>query len=83
MRFEIVRDGQRELGARIEDVAQDAIDATALAYAHDASIDVEEHLRAQFSSRAIGAADGETLIEVGREIRAGRHPSVGWQDGPV
>jgi hypothetical protein len=83
MRFEIVRDNLDDLGARIEDVAQEAIDAVALSYANDASIDVEHHVRTQLSSRGIGPADDETLEEIARDIRAGHRPSVGRPDGSV
>jgi hypothetical protein len=83
MRFEVARDNQHQLGARIEDVAQEAIDATALAYANDAAIDVDQHLRAQLSSRGIAAADTETLAEIQRAIRAGHPSSVGRSDGSL
>lgn len=82
MEFKTVR-ADHDLGARIEDVAQEAIDATALTFAHDAGIDVEDLLRAQLASRAIAAADDQTLAEATREIRAGRPPSVGRSDGSV
>lgn len=83
MRFEIARDNQEQLGARIEDVAQEAVDTTTLAYTRDAEIDVEAHLRAQLSSRGIAAADDETIDELVREIRAGHDISVGRHDGSV
>ena len=78
-----MRDDQNELGARIDDVAQEAIDAVSLLYANDASIDVEQHLQDQLSSRGIAAADQETLAEAARDIRAGHSPSVGEPDGSV
>ncbi len=77
----MARDKQDDLGARIGDVAQEAIDAVALAYAHDAATDVERRLEAEFASRGIVAADAETLDEIQRGIRAGRTPSVGRPDG--
>lgn len=82
MRFEIVR-AEGELGAPLEDVAREAADATATAYANDATIDVEEHLRAQLSSRGIAAADEETLAELAREVRSGHAPDLGKPDGSV
>lgn len=82
MRFEIVR-AQGELGAPLEDVAREAADATSTAYARDAGIDVEEHLRAQLSSRGIAAADDATLAELAREVRSGHGPDLGRPDGSV
>lgn len=83
MRFQTAHDGPDDLGAPIEDVAQEAIEAAALTYASDAGIDVEEHLRAQLSSRGLAAADESTIPEVAEAIRAGHSPSVGWSDGSV
>jgi hypothetical protein len=83
MNFVMARDNQDELGARIEDVAQEAIDATASAYANEPGVDVEAHLRAQLSSRGIAAADESTLDEVARSIRAGHSVSVGQSDGSL
>jgi hypothetical protein len=81
MEFEVVRGSQHDLGAPIEDVAQEAADATALAYTNDAGIDVEDHLRAQLSSRGIAAADEATLAELARQVRSGHEPAVGRPDG--
>jgi hypothetical protein len=83
MKFEINRPGQHELGAPIQDVAQEAVDATARTYAGDPGIDVEEHLRTQLSSRGIAAADDETVDHLAREIRAGHDVTVGQHDGSV
>jgi len=80
MDFVVAGDNQ-ELGARIEDVAQEAIDATAALYANDPGIDVEEQLRAQLSGRGVAAADEATLDEVAQSIRAGHSVSVGRSDG--
>jgi len=83
MKFEVARDSQGELGARIEDVAQEAIDATVVAYANDSGIDVEAHLRAELSSRGVTAASDESISQVGREIQAGRPVSIGQSDGSI
>jgi hypothetical protein len=80
MRFEVVR-ADHDLGAPIEDVAREAADATGTAYTNDPGIDVEEHLRAQLSSRGIAAADEATLEELAREIRSGHDPAIGRPDG--
>jgi hypothetical protein len=79
MRFEVVR-ADHDLGAPIEDVAREAADATANAYANDAGIDVEDHLRVQLASRGI-TADQATLQELGREIRSGHGVDLGRPDG--
>ena len=83
MNFEVDRERQDELGAPVDDVAQEAIDATATAYANDAGIDVEQHLRVQLSGRGVVASDAETIDHIGREIRAGHDVSVGRPDGSV
>ena len=83
MEFRAADDAPTDLGARVEDAAQEAIDATALAYTHDADIDVAVHLRAQLSDRAVVAADDRTLEEVARSIRAGHDVRVGRSDGSV
>ena len=83
MRFEIAKDSEGELGAPIDDVAQEAIDATATTYSSDAGIDVEQHLRAQLASRGIQAADEESLADIAHQIRSGHRVSVGRPDGSV
>ena len=81
MNFVVAGDHRGALGARIEDVAQAAIEATATLYANDPGVDVEEQLRAQLSSRGVAAADEATLHEVAQSIRAGQSVSVGQSDG--
>jgi len=83
MKFEIENEFEGELGAPIDDVAQEAIDATAVTYTSDAGIDVEEHLRAQLASRGIKAADEESVAEIAHEIRSGHHVNVGRPDGSM
>jgi hypothetical protein len=83
MKFEMASDFEGELGAPVEDVAQEAIDATATAYTNDADIDVDQHLRAQLSSRGIRAADEKWVAEAAHEIRSGHRVSVGRPDGSV
>jgi hypothetical protein len=80
MRFEITSESGGGLGAPVEDVAQEAIDATTTAYTNDAGIDVEDHLRAQLSSRGL-TATGETIAEIARDIRSGHGVAVGESDG--
>ena len=70
----------QDLGAPIEDVAREAADATSNAYTNDSTIDVEEHLRAQLSSRGV-TASAETLAELAREIRSGHGADLGEPDG--
>jgi hypothetical protein len=79
----VVAGDNHDLGARIEDVAQEAIDATATLYTNDPDIDVEEQLRAQLAGRGVAAADEATLDEVAQSIRAGHSESVGESDGSV
>ena len=83
MKFEIANDYDGELGAPIDDVAQEAIDAAATTYTGDASVDVEQQLRAQLASRGIQAADEESIAQIAQEIRSGHHVSVGRPDGSV
>lgn len=82
MNFVVAGDNQ-DLGARIEDVAQEAIDATATLYTNDPDIDVEEQLRAQLAGRGVAPADEATLDEIAQSIRAGHSVSVGESDGSV
>ena len=83
MKFEVANESEDELGAPIDDVAQEAIDATAITFTSDAGIDVEQHLRAELASRGIRAADEESVAEIAHEIRSGHHVSVGRPDGSM
>ena len=76
------RDPERadELEAAIEDVAQEAIDATATAYTNDAAIDVEERLGVELWTRGLRASE-DTRAEVAAEIRSGHHVQLGRSDG--
>jgi hypothetical protein len=80
--FEIDPGRTDELGAPVLDVAQEAVDATAGSYASDAAIDVEDHLRAQLSSRGL-RADDAVVAEVATAIRSGDQVTVGNRDGSV
>jgi hypothetical protein len=82
MRFEVLPDFDGELGARVEDVAQEAIDATATLYTSDGGIDVDDQLRTQLQARGLSAPE-ETIAEVARGIRSGHHVAVGRSDGSV
>jgi hypothetical protein len=83
MEFEMEPEVDGELGARVEDVAQEAIDATATTYTNDAGIDVDEFLRVQLSSRGIRAVNEEWLAETAHQIRSGHEIRVGEPDGSV
>ena len=75
--------GDGELGAPVEDVAQEAIDAVASLYTADAGIDVEQQVRDQLAGRGIAAADDGTLDRVAQAIRSGHSVTVGQSDGSV
>jgi hypothetical protein len=83
MTFDIKGDHNGGLGARVEDVAQEAIDATSTTYTNNADIDVEEHLRAQLSSRGLTSPDEKWVAEVASAIRSGHPVRVGESDGSV
>ena len=83
VRFEIADDIEGGLGARPEDVAQEAVDATATAYTNDAGVDVEQRLDAELSSRGIRAAQAQWIAETAEAIRSGHHVTVGEPDGSV
>lgn len=79
--MEFETDAERDPGARVEDVAQEAIDATATTYSNDPSIDVEEILRLELSSRGVRPTSEENLRELGAAIRSGHPVRVGEHDG--
>ena len=79
----MIRGDDDDLGARVEDVAQEAVDATALTYANDPAIDVEEHLREQLESRGLATTDDETLTRLAQQIRGGHPVRIGEPDGSV
>jgi hypothetical protein len=80
--FEMTPEGTFELGACVEDVAQEAIDAVAATHAHDPEIDVEQHLHLQLSSRGVRAGAAR-ISEIAQAIRSGRRVQVGRPDGSV
>ena len=82
MEFEMSPGATSELGARVEDVAQEAIDAVAATHAHDPDIDLEQHLHDQLSSRGVRAGEAQ-ISEIAQAIRSGRHVEVGRPDGSV
>jgi hypothetical protein len=81
--FEMAPEFEGEVGAPIDHLAQEAINATATAYADDAGIDVEQLLRAQLSSHAIEARNDQWIAQTGHRIRSGHHVSIAKPDGPV
>jgi hypothetical protein len=83
MKAEMNAQYEGELGAPVEEVVQESIDAVATTYTNDAGIDVDEQLRTQLSSRGIRAVDESWLSEVAHQIRSGHHVRVGEPDGSV
>jgi hypothetical protein len=83
MEFETTERVQGELGARIEDVVQEAVDAVTAAYLNDAAIDVEDDLRTQLTARGVRPVDDRWIPEASRRIRAGHEVTVGRHDGSV
>jgi hypothetical protein len=83
MRLEMNAEYDGELGARIQDVARQALEAAAGTYAHDPDIDVEDHVRMQLSSRGIKRADEAWVAEAARSIRSGHHATVVEPDGSI
>lgn len=78
--FERDPDRADDVGAPLEDVAQEAVDATAAAYTNDATIDVEERLGVELRSRGV-RADADALAGVAAEIRSGHRVDLGRSDG--
>ena len=81
MQFETTHDG--ELGAPILDVLQDAVDATAIAFARSPGIDVEQTLRENLEGRGIRARSEATVHRIADRIRSGDDVRVGRHDGSV
>lgn len=81
--MEFVLTREEDLGARPEDVAQEAVDATTTTYGNDPGIDVEEHLRQQFSSRGLQAVREEDIRVLAGHIRSGRRVALGQHDGSI
>ena len=81
--MEFVRTREGELGAPVEDVAQEAIDATATTYTNDAGIDVAAHLQTQLESRGLRTADEGDLAAIAAQIREGHSPHLGRHDGSL
>ncbi len=81
MEFETTHEG--ELGAPVEDVAQEAVDATATRYTRMPDIDVEQDLRQQLHGRGLRAVTDATVEEIATMIRAGHEVRVGRHDGSI
>jgi hypothetical protein len=64
----------------VREAVQGAVDATATAYAQDASTDVDERLRAELLERGVDIDDDEWVAETARGIRSGHHVQVGAPD---
>lgn len=79
--FETIHDG--DLGAPLLDVAQEAVDATAVTYARSPGTDVEHTLRGELRSRGIRARSEDALRDLAGRIRAGEAVSLGRHDGSV
>jgi hypothetical protein len=62
---------------------QEAIDATAVSYAGDDTIDLERNLRAELDSRGVDSIDEAWVNDVTEKIRQGTEVVVGEHDGSV
>jgi hypothetical protein len=80
VKLEIDVEHDRPLGGRLQDLLQEAVDATASAYTEDASTDVEQHLAAELSGRGITAVDDGWLAEAAHQIRSGHHLEISGPD---
>ncbi len=72
-----------EPGAPLQDIAQEAVDATATTYTRTPEIDVEEVLRTELESRGLAADTDATLQELATAIRSGHEVRLGWHDGSI
>ena len=72
-----------DLGAPVQDVAQEAVDATATRYASTPDIDVLQTLREQLHGRGLAAVSDTDLEQVAASIRAGHAVQIGEHDGSV
>ena len=72
-----------DVGAPVQDVAQEAVDATATRYANSSDIDVLQTLREQLHGRGLAAVSDTDLEEVAASIRAGHAVRLGRHDGSV
>jgi len=72
-----------DLGAPVQDVAQEAVDATATRYARTPDIDVLQTLREQLHGRGLAAVSDTDLEQVAASIRAGHAVQIGEHDGSV
>jgi hypothetical protein len=81
MQFETIH--PRDLGAPIQDVAQEAVDATATRYTRTPDIDVEQTLREQLHGRGIRAIDEATITDIAVRVREGHEVRIGAHDGSV
>lgn len=70
-------------GQQPADVMQEAVDATATAYAGDGSIEVEDHLRHELSSRGITEQDPDWVRDLAHRIRSGHSIVLGGSDGSI
>jgi hypothetical protein len=70
MELEMDADDDAQLAQWVESVTQQAIDATAQAYA-DGEPDVENWLKAEFAGRGFEITDDDWLAELGAQIRTG------------
>jgi hypothetical protein len=81
MEFEMIREG--DLGAPVEDIVQEAVDATATTYTNAPDIDVQQHLREQLHSRGLRATSEAALHEIAATIRSGHAVELGEHDGSI
>ena len=61
-----------QMSARLVKVTQAAVDATASAYAKDASLPIEQRLRSELGQRGINVTSDEWLADQADVVRTGR-----------
>ena len=81
MQFETIEG--KDLGARVRDVVQEAIDATATIYTRSPEVDVDQTLREQLRGRGVQATDDASVEEVAHAIRSGHEVKLGEHDGSI
>lgn len=81
MEFTQVHEG--ELGAPVQDVVQEAVDATATLYTRTPDIDVLQTLREHLHARGLAATSDVDLEQLAASIRSGHAVELGEHDGSV
>lgn len=81
LEIDTTRTTTTELGAPIQDIGQQAVDAVAFAYAGDAGMDVEDRVRHELSSRGL-RADDAWVADAAASVRSGHSAEVDDRGGP-